>query len=253
MSMPTLPTHNRRALCVAVLACAFATALHAADASRVDGSGRVVKQQRAVSGFSGIDLELPANVEVVQGPREGVHLETDDNIASHIDTVVENERLRLRPAKRSNTLNPSRLKLTVYVRSLEQLNIAGAGMVDIQRVQTPALTLSMAGAGRVNVSALDTDTLTLRIAGNGTVNLAGRADAVRADISGSGEIGAASLTSQTFALAIAGAGTAQLWVRQALDVSVVGSGDVAYWGDAVVTKSVAGVGQVKRLGSAPLQ
>jgi hypothetical protein len=229
----------------------LATTLQAADASRIDGSGRVVKQQRAVSGFSGIDLELPANVEVIQGPREGVYQETDDNIASHIDTVVENERLRIRPAKRSTTLNPSRLNITVYVRSLEQLNIAGAGTLDIKRLQTPALTLSIAGAGRVNVLALDADALTLRMAGNGTVNMAGRADAVRADISGAGDIGAAGLATQTFTLAIAGAGTAQLWVRQALDLSVVGSGDVTYWGDAVVTKSISGVGQVKRLGSAP--
>jgi hypothetical protein len=249
--MLTKPSASRRALCLGVLASALATTLQAADASRIDGSGRVVKQQRVVSGFIGIDLELPANVEVVQGPREGLYLESDDNIASHIDTVVENERLRIRPAKRSTTLNPSRLNITVYVRSLEQLNIAGAGTVDIKRLQTPALTLSIAGAARVNVLALDADTLTLRMAGNGTVNMAGRADAVRADISGSGDIGGAGLATQTFTLAIAGAGTAQLWVRQTLDLSVVGSGDVTYWGDAVVTKSISGVGQVKRLGSAP--
>jgi hypothetical protein len=249
--MLTKPIESRRALCLGVLASTLVTALQAAESSRIDGSGRVLKQQRAVSGFSGIDLELPANVEVIQGPREGVYLETDDNIASHIETVVENERLRIRPAKRSTTLNPSRLNITVYVRSLEQINIAGAGTVDIKRLQTPALTLSIAGTGRVNVLALDADTLTLRMAGNGTVSMAGRADAVRADISGAGDIGAAGLATQTFTLAIAGAGTAQLWVSEALNLSVVGSGDVSYWGDAVVTKSISGVGQVKRLGSAP--
>lgn len=219
--------------------------------SRVEGSGRVVQQPREVSGYSGIDLELPAQVELVQGTREGVVLETDDNIAPHIEVVVANERLTIRAAKRSAALRPSRLKIVVQVRRLEHIGIAGSGSFQSESLQTPRLELDIAGSGVVSLRGLEADSLKVSIAGNGNVVAAGRADALRAHISGSGDIRAAQLAAKTATLNIAGSGNAALWVSQALDVSISGSGDVAYWGDATVTQSVAGAGNIKRMGSTP--
>lgn len=219
--------------------------------SKVEGSGQVAKTPRPASGFKSLSIEVPAQVEIVQGSFEGVSIETDDNIAPLIETVVERDELKLRLIKRSTSLKPTLLKITVNVRNLEKVAISGYAKLTLDKLQTPSLELHVAGSGDVRMAALATDALAISISGSGDVSASGRADSVRASISGSGDLKLANLAAKAVKISIAGSGSAKVWASQTLNVSVAGSGDVAYFGDAAVTQSVAGSGSVKRLGAAP--
>lgn len=218
---------------------------------RVAGSGQVAKTQRQVSGFKGLALEVPSNVEIIQGGSEGVVIETDDNIAPLIETLVERDELKIRLIKRSTSLKPTLLKITVNVRNLEKLSISGSGKVNIDKLQTPSLETHISGSGDMSIAALATDALAISISGSGDVSASGRADSVRASIAGSGDLKLANLAAKAVKISIAGSGGAKVWASQTLDVSVAGSGDVDYYGEAAVTQSVAGSGRIKRLGATP--
>lgn len=220
---------------------------------RVVGSGQVTKTQRQVPAFKSLAMEVPANVEIVQGGGEGVVIETDDNIAPLIETVVERDELKVRLFKRSTSLKPTILKITVNARNMEKVSMSGYGKLNIEKLQTPSLEMHVSGSGDVRIAALATDSLAISIAGSGDFSASGRADAVRASIAGSGDLKLAKLAAKTVKISIAGSGSAKVWSSQSLDVSVAGSGDVAYYGDAAVTQSVAGSGSVKRLGAVPSQ
>ena len=217
----------------------------------VPGSGHVSKTQRQVSAFKGVSLELPASVEIVQGEAEGLVIETDDNIAPLIETVVENGQLKIRWAQRFKSLKPTVLKLTVNVRALEQISISGSGDVNAAKLQSPTLEVRIAGSGDVRLAALQTDSLSVSISGAGDFLAAGRADSARYSIAGSGDLKASALASKNVRISVAGSGDAAVWASQTLNVSIAGSGDVSYYGDATVTRSVAGSGRIKKLGSAP--
>lgn len=219
--------------------------------TKVEGSGQVVKSQRQVSGFKGLAVEVPSNVEVVQGGSEGVVIETDDNIAPLIETLVERDELKVRLIKRSTSLKPTILKITVNARNLEKVSISGSGKLNIEKLQTPILATHISGSGDMRIAALATDALAISISGSGEFLASGRADSVRASIAGSGDLRLANLAAKAVRISIAGSGGAKVWASQTLDVSVAGSGDVDYYGDAVVTQSVAGSGRIKRLGAAP--
>ena len=89
----------RRAFLVsAVLASALAL-LHApaeatvtagsSGAKRVEGSGNVVDQARAVSGFGAIKVSGPMNVELKAGDQEQVSVRFDDNLQAMIRNEYE--------------------------------------------------------------------------------------------------------------------------------------------------------------------
>ena len=219
--------------------------------NRITGSGQVTKVQRAVQGFKGIDLEVPAQVEVVQGDLEGVGIETDDNIAPLIETVVEKNQLKIRLAQRGSGIKPSSLKITVQARTLESMAISGAGSFQADRLTGAALATRISGSGDIRIRALDVDTLALAISGNGDFTAAGRADTVRIGISGAGDVKTAGLASKHAKLSISGSGDAKLWATESLAISISGTGDVGYYGDAAVTQSVSGVGRIKKLGTKP--
>lgn len=215
------------------------------------GSGQVIKTQRQVSGFKGLSLELPASVEIVQGDTEGVLIETDDNIAPLVEAVVENEQLKIRPARRFTAFKTKTIKITVSARTIESISISGSGEVKAAKLQSLALATHISGSGDIRIATLDVDTLDVAISGNGDFYASGRADSVQSSISGSGNIKTARLAAKNVQLNIAGSGNAQVWASQTLAISIAGSGNVDYYGGAAVSQTVMGSGRIKKRGATP--
>ena len=217
----------------------------------VSGSGTIKSETRAVSGFSGISLSVNGLVEIQQGSAEGVTIETDDNLLPLLETVVEHGTLKIRPVTRNTSFRTKKLKFIVYVKTIESLDIAGAGDIRADALKASALKTSIAGSGDIRIKSLDTGALSVSIAGSGDFTAGGRAASMDASIAGSGDIKTGNMETNAVEISIAGSGDATVWARETLKVSVVGSGDVKYYGDAQVKKSIGGAGSIKRLGAAP--
>lgn len=217
----------------------------------VVGSGQLTQTQRQIAGFRGLSLELPSNVEIIQGDTEGVMIETDQNIAPLIETAVENDQLKIRAIPRFKSFKPTSLKITVHARTIEHISISGSGDVKAIKLQSTTLEARISGSGDIHIGTLDADSLSVAISGNGDFLAGGRANAVRLNIAGSGEVKAERLAAKNVTLSIAGSGDAKVWASETLNVRIAGSGDVGYYGDAAVSQSVAGSGRIRRLGTAP--
>ena len=218
---------------------------------KVTGSGHVITTARAVSGFTSIDLTIPADVKLVQGSTEGLSLETDDNIAPLIETVVEKGRLMIRMQKKTGSINTKVLRMTVNVRVIEQLDVSGSGNITADKLQAAQLKCGIAGSGDMRIGDLEASTLRISIAGSGDFLASGKTDTLEGSIAGSGDINTQSLSANAVKLNIAGSGDAAVWAKKTLKVSIAGSGDVSYFGDAEVSKSIAGSGSIRHLGSGP--
>ena len=219
--------------------------------AKVSGSGTIKTEARAVSGFTGISLSVPAIADIVQGGSEGISIETDDNILPLIETVVDEGKLKIRFKDRNMSVSTKTLKMTINVKTIDSLAVAGSGDLRAAKLQVAKLKTSIAGSGDVRIASLDADTLTVSIAGSGDFTAEGKANTVEGKVAGSGDMKIGKLAASNVKLSIAGSGDATVWAKDTLTVSVAGSGDVAYYGDAKVSQSVAGSGSVKRLGSAP--
>jgi hypothetical protein len=255
MSTPRLTT--RLAPLMLALA-AFAIAVPAAPAlagagwssERVQGSGNIKSETRAVGHFTGVAMGLPGNMELRIGTTEGLTIETDDNLLPLIETVVENGTLKVRPSKRNMNFDTRRLKIVVTAKSIDNLSLGGSGSIDSDALRAPKMHIDLGGSGSINVKGIESESLSVSLGGSGGLKVgAGNAPKLSVSLAGSGDIDLGQVQSVDASVNVAGSGDAKVAVRDRLSVAIAGSGDVNYYGDPKVSKSVIGSGGTNRLGA----
>ena len=215
--------------------------------ARVEGSGNVVQESRALPAFTGIVLSGPVDVRLKAGTADRVVVHADDNIAPLIETRVEDGKLVVGVKAGTSFRTRTRLYAEVTFRELSSLLIRGSGDVRADRVSSPIFETTIRGSGDVVIDALESDAVALSISGSGDFTVGGRAARLGVVIVGSGDVRADRLEAREVAVRIRGSGDARVHAIESLQVDIAGSGDVRYRGDPVVTKKVAGSGDVSPL------
>ena len=239
---------SRRAAAVALAAGAVMLASGAAAAwSSVRGNGVRRSEARTVSGFTGIAMSVPGQLELRLGPTESLTIEADDNLLPLIETTVSHGTLQIRP-KRDQDIDPTVLRIVVQARQVELLSLAGSGSISADALKGAALKLDVGGSGSIVLQRADIEELSVSMAGSGNANLAGRARTLKVSVAGSGNVSAAALPADEARVSIAGSGLATVSARSSLRASIAGSGSVRYQGDPKVERSIAGSGDIQRIG-----
>ncbi|WP_343731524.1 head GIN domain-containing protein [Duganella sp.] len=218
---------------------------------RVQGSGKIVRQNREVGHFHALTVGVNGDVEIRLGNNEGVSVETDDNLQPLIETVVENGTLRVRPVKNQLKLDTRNMKIIVQARTLDKLSIGGSGNVSADRLSGENLTIDVGGSGSITIGQLEAESAAIALGGSGSLKAAGNTERLQISIGGSGRVQAGQLQARDAVVSIGGSGQATVWARKSLNLSVAGSGDINYYGDPQVSKSIMGSGSIKRLGGTP--
>lgn len=217
----------------------------------VAGSGNIVKQERSLPSFKSIDADLPAKIELRQGDVEAATVETDDNLQSLVETVVERGTLKIRSSKRNTYPDTKILRIVVFLKTLEEIDLGGSGSVSSVKLNVPSLEISIGGATDLDLQHLQANSLKVSIGGSGKFIASGSVAKVRGRIGGSGRLLFDKLEAREVDISIGGSGVVQTWVKERLSVSIGGSGTVSYYGDPSVSQSIGGSGSVRRLGAAP--
>jgi len=217
----------------------------------VPGSGKIVTQNRDVSGFLAIDISYPAEVVINQGQTESVTIEADDNVLPQLRTRLDMGTLYIEngePAWNAR-VNPSRpVKITINVKDLRSLDFSGAGTVRVNNLQTDDLKMNISGAGTITVDKVNLRSLDCDLSGVGSVIISGVADDLKLDISGLGSFRGTDLFSKSADVHVSGTGSATVHPKNELIADVSGTGSVNYYGNPSITKYVSGLGGVVRLG-----
>lgn len=246
-------------LAACILACAAPltqSVAHAASwgvgSERVQGSGKIVRQQREIGHFTGVSNGLAAQVEIRIGNTESVTVETDDNLLPLVETVVEDGMLKIQTTRRNLNLQTRNMKIIVQAKSVDHISLGGSGAIDSDTLRGRKVEVELGGSGNIRLKGIEADTLAVSLGGSGDLKAGGgSAKNVSISIGGSGDVHLGPVQSNSVSVSIGGSGDATVWARDALSMTVAGSGDVNYYGDPRVTKSVAGSGTAHRLGAAP--
>ena len=212
------------------------------------GNGTIATEVREITGFTGVETLMSANVFIEESPNFEVKIETDENLLNNIKTTVSNGVLRIDTnigqCIRSQTV------LNVYIKApnLSKLEISGSGDVSCNRLSGSKLDLTISGSGNMLLDSLTFTTVNAKISGSGSMRMTGTtpADLFEAKISGSGDINNYSFPVKHADLRISGSGNSIVYPIERLDVDISGSGDVRYRGAPnVLNTSVSGSGTVK--------
>ncbi len=132
-----------------------------AACTSVTGSGNLVSRQFDLDGFSRIDANSGAQVEVTRGDAFSVNVEVDDNVASRLDLSVAGNTLRIR------LQTDSQINVTLRVR-----------------VTMPELTGVTLNGGSTLRGELAGEDLAVNLNGGSQATLTGTAGRVTIDVNG---------------------------------------------------------------------
>jgi hypothetical protein len=251
------------------LSVALAAAAHLGCQDVVKGSGRVIEEERPVTGFNALRLETEGDIRWVQAEPERLAIEAEDNMVAELRTEVADGKLVIRT--RSNVdLEPTRpIVYRLTAPDLDSIEIDGSGSVSAAGVDTDRLELSidgsgdiaidglslsslrtiLDGSGQVTVKELQADRVESSIDGSGDIALSGVVNTQRVDVDGSGDYDALALQARTAEAGVDGSGDVSVYVTDELTVQISGSGDVLVKGPARVSSRVDGSGTVRQVGS----
>lgn len=255
---PGNAARRRRGLCLAaaLLAAGPATAsttglpvpaglLGVLGASkRIEGSGQVVEQDRALAGFSRVIVQAPLDVRLRAAGADRVTVRADDNLLPLIETVLEGGALVIGLRQGASYRTHTRVQVRVDARQVSAVVVRGSGEVRADRIAADVFEATVQGSGDLVVDSLAAGTVAVSIAGTGDVRLAGTAGTLGAVIEGSGDLHADRLQAKTVAVRIRGSGDARVHASDELQVEIDGSGDVRYRGAPKLVRRVRGSGEV---------
>lgn len=222
-------------------ACKFA------GGKRVTGNGKVITQQRNITGFNAVEVHGSMNVYVSQGADYAVRVEAEENLMDYIVIEKDGEELEVRFKRNTNIRTKRPVKVYVTAPTYTGLTVSGSSSIVSQSKLSNAsqINIDISGSGDANLE-VDAPTINTEISGSGKAILKGMTRDLSTNISGSGELKAFNLMAETCDVEISGAGGAEVYASKALDANVSGAGNVVYKGSPTTNQRTSGAGSIRK-------
>jgi hypothetical protein len=222
----------------------FASAVFALMSVNASAQG----ESRQVSGFNAVESAGPFNVHIKLDGNESVKVDADADVINDIETIVEDNTLRIRFKDREyRHHNIHKAEVYVEAKSLESLVNSGSGGIKVDGVISAGnFKATLSGSGNIS-TAVKSSGVHAVISGSGSIKLSGSAGDANFVITGSGEIEGKDLKTNSVTAVITGSGNIYVEADKSVTAHITGSGNVIYSGNANEMNSrYTGSGRVTR-------
>ncbi len=212
---------------------------------RIRGNGNITSASRDLGNFEGVRTSGSFDTEISTGNEYTVRVETDENLHEYVETLVEDNILRVKTRDGYSLSSDKGVRLYITAPSYRVARISGSGsMISRNRItSTSAMDIGISGSGDIQLD-IDAPEASSEISGSGKVVLNGQTKTFKAEINGGGEVKAFDLRAEEATIDINGSGEVEVFASVNLNVNVRGSGDVKYKGGANVKSDIKGSGDV---------
>lgn len=208
-------------------------------------------ETRELESFSQIELDINAEVTILQSEETKIDIQADSSDLEEIRTRVQDGKLIIDRQVSFMLFDTTPApELTIYLQDLEAITINGAGKVSSDSLELEELAITINGSGDIALANLSSESVEAVINGSGRIDLSGEAPNQQITINASGDFLGHELAGQDVIVQINGSGSAEVDVETSLRISIVGSGDVRYTGEpSSVDRQVVGSGEIKQIGA----
>jgi hypothetical protein len=211
------------------------------------GSGNVVTQEEAITGFDKVDVSVSFNVQIKQGENFRVVIRVDDNLVEHLNVVKQGSTLKigLKPTRSYNIINAT-MEAEVTMPELVGLDLSGSSDANVSGFEsTKSLVVDLSGNSTLlgDIQAGDTR---FDLSGNSSVTVSGSAGDLTVDASGSSEADLTEFPAINANVEASGASTVIVNLSGRLDADASGSSNIYYLGDPTL-------GNIDTSGSSTIQ
>ena len=170
----------------------------------IKAGGKVTTESRKTTTFTGIDLNIPANVYVSQGLPQEIKITAKEGVLRQIETMVVDGVLEIEYD--TCVSNPDSIKIYITIQTIHKLRINGSGDIStLYGITADDLVLEINGSGDIKVEANATK-ITNKINGSGDIKLSGSSETLQIVINGSGDIDALDAPTENCIIKINGSG-----------------------------------------------
>jgi len=211
----------------------------------ISGDGKVVKETRDVSEFSGIKVGSGIDVFLTQGEPQSVVVEADENLLEWIRTEVNGDVLHIFTDKTIRIAKHKNVHITC--KTLNQLDISSAGdITGMNRFKTGNLKIDMSSAGDLKFE-VDADEIDISLSSAGNADLNGTTNKLRADLSSAGDLNAFELEAKVGDISVSSAGNARVYVTEEASFRSSSAGSIHYKGEPKIKNiSTSSAGSVNK-------
>jgi hypothetical protein len=189
----------------------------------VRGNGHIKTDDRTISAFTEIDAGGAFEIEWQSGS-PALHITTDENLLSYIESNVSGDTLHVRT---HDQIWPTHgIKIVISSQTRAGARIRGAVKLTAKQLAGPKFVFEASGASRVSLD--------------------GNIDELLADMTGASKLEASGLQTKIAEIFTTGAGDAEIVVAETLKVAITGAGKVTYSGNPTIEKHITGAGSVHR-------
>lgn len=161
----------------------------------IDGSGNVTTQNRTVAGdFTSVDASNGLEVYIVQGSKNAVTVEADDNLQQHIKTEVKGTELSVYCDV--NIGNAEAKRITITLSKIEAIEASGGCLVRSKtQLKGNDILLSASSGSNVEVT-VDAQNVTSEASSGSSLKISGRTTDLKTDASSGSSLDAQSLVAK---------------------------------------------------------
>ncbi len=212
----------------------------------IKGNGNVVKQERNVSDFSGVEVGGAFRVFLTQGDEEKLIVEADENLLAVIETKVKGGTLVIRTNETIKDFKELNIYLTF--KKLDEMEINGAcHLTGENKFRFDDLEFDCSGASKVELK-LSASSLEADISGASKVQLFGSTEKTNMDVSGASVLDAYEFEIASCNIEVSGAAIAKIIVGDELSAEVSGAAKLRYKGNPkLISHEVSGAGSMKKV------
>ena len=213
----------------------------------VPGNGSVTSEERPVSSFLRLHISIPCSFELIDSDEEKMVVTTDENLQSFVTAINSGRTLYVSYKDTLKTPAFTVLKIQIYTRQLDTLNIGAEGDVIMTAPYTCASPLDIKVASSGNTALLlSAPNIKLNIQSHGDFKIAGECTTFSAKTQSHGDFDARDLYAQNVSFKTQSFGNAWLYASESLVIKHGADGFVHYYGDGIL-KDVRhhGTGEVK--------
>ena len=214
----------------------------------IPGSGDITTETPPLDDFDRVVFSSEGTVTLTQAETASLAIDADDNLHQYLVTNVSNGELTISTTESTDIAPSRRIEFRIGVVDLSGVELAGAGTITAEAVQSSAIEVVLSGTGDIIINQLRADEVTVNHTGVGTIQLTGETDQQEVVASGTGDYDGADLVSRTATVEASGLADVTVNVTDDLQITVSESGAVAFYGSPTVDQDVSDSGDVTALG-----
>ncbi len=228
-----------RQVCITLLfITSLAMASQAQKQKTLEGNGKIVTRDVAVSSFDVLKASGVYELRLLQGNTESVKIEADENLQEYFNVKNEGSKLVIDMEKLKNVNLKMKHKLRVYVsfKKLRQMELNTVGDVaSEENLSFENLDMNNRSVGNVSLK-MTAQKLDLNNSSVGNISLEGKAQDAVVKNNGVGSLSAGSFVVQTMNIENTGVGNAEVNAEKNLKVKDSFLGKVNNKGKAAVRR-----------------